>query len=145
MGEMRTLEQYLALNKVKNKIEFEAALTMGTMPSLNYIYTDGEGNIAHYYNAMFPKRVKGWDWQKDLPGNRSKLIWQDYLPFADMPKTVNPPSGLVFNANNTPFVSSIGEGQPQPDQFSSTMGIETTITNRAHPLRRLLPVKDKVS
>ncbi|MEP5763707.1 MAG: acylase [Halieaceae bacterium] len=138
MGEVRTLDQYLALNKAANQREFEAALAIGSQPSINYVYADAEGNIAHYYNAMFPQRVEGWDWQKDLPGDRSELIWQDYLPFAAIPMTRNPASGFVFNANNTPFVSSVGEGQPRPQDFSPTLGIETRMTNRALRLRRLL-------
>lgn len=145
MAEIRTLEQYIALNKSTNQTEFEAALAMGTQPSINYVYADGEGNIAHYYNGMFPKRIEGWDWQKDLPGDRSALIWQDYLSFEAMPKTINPTSGFVFNANNTPFVSSVGEGQPKPEAFSPTMGIETKMTNRAHRLRRLLASLDSIS
>ncbi len=145
MGEMRTLEQYLALNKATNQAEFEAALAIGSQPSVNYVYADGQGNIAHYYNAMFPKRLEGWDWQKDLPGDRSELIWQDYLPFSAIPMTRNPPSGFVFNANNTPYVSSVGEGQPQPQDFSPTLGIETRMTNRAHRLRRLLANQETIS
>jgi acyl-homoserine-lactone acylase len=145
MGEMRTLEQYLALNKATNQAQFEAALAMGTQPSINYVYADAEGNIAHYYNAMFPRRIEGWDWQKDLPGDRSELIWRDYLPFESTPMTRNPPSGFVFNANNTPYVSSVGEGQPRPEDFSSTLGIETKMTNRAHRLRRLLAAEESIS
>lgn len=145
MGEIRTLEQYLALNKAKDKDEFESALAMGTQPSINYVYADAAGNIAHYYNAMFPNRVEGWDWQLDLPGDRSDLIWRDYLPFSAIPKTVNPASGFVFNANNTPFVSSVGDGQPSEEQFSPTMGIETSMTNRAHRLKRLLSESDSIS
>lgn len=138
MGEIRTLEQFIALNKATNQQEFEQALGMGTQPSINYVYADAVGNIAHYYNAMFPVRADGWDWQKDLPGDRLDLIWDEYLPFSAIPKTINPPSGFVFNANNTPFVSSVGEGQPTPQEFSSTLGIETEMTNRAYRLRRLL-------
>jgi penicillin amidase/acyl-homoserine-lactone acylase len=145
MGEVRTLDQYLALNKASDQTEFEAALAMGYQPSINYVYADREGNIAHYYNAMFPRRLEGWDWQKDLPGDRSELIWQEYLPFSAIPATRNPPSGFVFNANNTPFVSSVGEGQPRPEEFSATMGIETRMTNRAHRLARLLEADDSIS
>ncbi len=145
MGEMRTLEQYIALNKSTNQAEFEAALAMGTQPSINYVYADAQGNIAHYYNGMFPKRPEGWDWQNDLPGEQSELIWKEYLSFEAMPKTINPPSGFVFNANNTPYVSSVGEGQPKPTDFSPTMGIETKMTNRAHRLRRLLSSLDSIS
>ena len=48
-----------------------------------------------------------------------------------MPRTVNPPSGFVYNANNTPYRSSIGEGQPKPKDYELSMGIQTNMTNRA--------------
>lgn len=145
MGEVRTLDQYLALNKATNMQEFETALAIASQPSINQVYADKEGNIAHYYNAMFPERVEGWDWHKDLPGDRSELIWDGYLPFSAIPATRNPPSGFVFNANNSPYLSSVGAGQPQPSEFSKTMGIETGTTNRALRLKRLLSASEKIS
>jgi penicillin amidase/acyl-homoserine-lactone acylase len=145
MGEIRTLDQYLALNKASSMAEFEAALAIGSQPSINQVYADAEGNIAHYYNAMFPRRIEGWDWQKDLPGDLSQLIWDAYLPFSQVPATRNPPSGFVFNANNSPYLSSVGPGQPLPQNFSPTMGIETGVTNRALRLKRLLGSTDKIS
>ena len=144
MGEVRTLDQYLALNKARNMQEFEAGLAQGRQPSINQVYADFEGNIAHYYNAMFPERVEGWDWSKDLPGDDSSLIWTEYLPFSEIPATRNPESGFVFNANNTPYVSSVGPGQPQPENFSPTMGIEEQLTNRALRLRRLLSEQELI-
>ncbi|MFT4767834.1 MAG: acyl-homoserine-lactone acylase, partial [Glaciecola sp.] len=145
MGEIRTLDQYLALNKASSMAEFEAALAIGSQPSINQVYADAKGNIAHYYNAMFPKRVEGWDWQKDLPGDVSQLIWDAYRPFSDIPATRNPDSGFVFNANNSPYLSSVGPGQPQPEDYSPTMGIETGVTNRALRLKRLLSSAGKIS
>jgi len=53
----------------------------------------------------------------------SMSVWQGYYPFERMPRTVNPPSGLVYNANNTPYRSSIGEGQPKTKDYESSMGI----------------------
>ncbi|RRJ84090.1 acylase [Aestuariirhabdus litorea] len=138
MEEMRTLEQLYRLNRATTQAEFEAAMAMMAMPSINYVYADRAGNIAHYYNAMMPRRAEGWDWSKDLPGDRSELIWDSYLPFEQLPMTRNPPAGFVFNANNTPYVASSGEGQPSAEQFSPTLGIETAMTNRALRLRRLL-------
>ncbi|MEM1403391.1 MAG: acylase [Pseudomonadota bacterium] len=145
MGEVRTLDQYLALNKARNMAEFEAGLAQGRQPSINQVYADFEGNIAHYYNAMFPVRQEGWDWSKDLPGDDSSLIWTEYHPFSAIPATRNPASGFVFNANNTPYVSSIGPGQPQAEDFSPTLGIEEQMTNRALRLRRLLSDQDMIS
>jgi penicillin amidase/acyl-homoserine-lactone acylase len=145
MGEIRTLDQYLAINKASSMSEFEAALALGYQPSINQVYADREGNIAHYYNAMFPQRMAGWDWGKDLPGDDSRLIWNEYLPFSAVPATRNPPSGFVFNANNSPYLSTTGPGQPRAQDYSPTQGIETHVTNRALRLRRLLGESEHLS
>ncbi|SDK79275.1 penicillin acylase family protein [Microbulbifer yueqingensis] len=145
MGEIRTLGFMLALNKAKSREEFEAALKMQAMPSINYVYADREGNIAHYYNAMFPRRIEGWDWQKYLPGDRSDLIWDGYRDFAMMPKTVNPDSGLVFNANNPPFQSTDGNDAPRAGDYPGSMGIESHLTNRALQIETLYGSRDKIS
>jgi acyl-homoserine-lactone acylase len=150
MDEMRTLEQMLAMNKARTQADFEAALSMSSSPSINYVYADKDGNIAHYYNAMMPKRPEGnkflsIDWLGLIPGDQSDLIWQGYYPFERMPRTVNPPSGLVYNANNTPYRSSIGEGQPQPQDYVSSMGIQTNMTNRALRIEALFGADESIS
>jgi len=144
MDEMRTLEEMIALNKARTQADFEAALAMMAMPSINYVYADKAGNIAHYYNAMMPKRPEGVDWSGLVPGDRSDLIWQGYHGFGDIPKTVNPPSGAVFNANNTPYVASDGDGSARREDFPSSMGIETQMTNRALRLVELLSDAEQV-
>ena len=145
MNEVRILEFMFTANKATNKDEFEAALALNAMPSINFVYADKEGNIAHYYNAKFPKRPEGWEWQKILPGNRSDLIWQAYHPFSMMPKTVNPQSGLVYNANNPPWFSTDGNDDANPLLFPSSMGIETFVTNRALQIEALLGGQEKIS
>ena len=131
MGEVRTLEFLFRLNKAGNKEDFESALKMNAMPSINYIYADTEGNIGHYYNAMFPKRVEGVAWKEEIPGTDATLIWSEYLPFEMMPKTVNPLSGLVYNANNTPFSATDGDDDAQKGKFPDFMGLEQQETNRS--------------
>jgi len=144
MDEMRTLEEMIALNKARTQADFEAALAMMAMPSINYVYADKAGNIAHYYNAMMPMRPEGTDWSGLVPGDRSDLIWRGYHAFDDIPKTVNPPSGTVFNANNTPYVATDRDGSVRQGDFSRTMGIETQMTNRALRLRDLLSASEQV-
>ena len=145
MGEVRTLDFMLALNKASGKAEFEKALKMQAMPSINYVYADREGNIGHYYNAMFPARIEGWDWQKYLPGDRSELIWHGYRDFAWMPKTLNPESGLVYNANNPPFQSTDGDDDAWAENFPTSMGIENIVTNRALQIEELYGSEEKIS
>jgi penicillin amidase/acyl-homoserine-lactone acylase len=150
MDEMRTLEEMLAMNKARTQAEFEAALAMTASPSINHVYADKDGNIAHYYNAMMPKRPEGdkfsaIDWLGLVPGDQSDLIWQGYYPFERMPQTVNPPAGIVYNANNTPYRSSFGEGQPKPQDFASSMGIQTNMTNRALRIEEIFGADEAIS
>ena len=44
---------------------------------------------------------------------------------------LNPPSGFIQNSNNTPFRTTIGEGNPDPANFSPALGIELDMSNRA--------------
>lgn len=145
MNNVKTLEFMFAANKATNQTEFEQALKLNAMPSINFVYADKDGNIAHYYNAMFPDRIEGWQWGKTLPGDRSELIWQGYRDFSEMPKTVNPKTGLVFNANNPPWLATDGDDDAQPTQYPSSMGVETFVTNRVLQIESLLKPHEKIS
>ncbi|WP_290846923.1 acylase, partial [Henriciella sp.] len=130
-GEIRQLEQYYRLNKAGSLGEFMDAMSMNALPSINYVYADKAGNVAFIHNAQYPDRVPGWNWRKDLPGDRSDLIWQDYLPFEDVPMLVNPESGFVYNANNTPYSATDGADNLKPDDFPAATGLQENETNRS--------------
>ncbi len=93
MGEVRQLEQYYRLNQAQGLEDFMAAMSMNALPSINYVYADKDNNVAFIHNAQYPNRAEGWDWTKDLPGDRSDLIWQGYRSFAQVPKLINPQTG----------------------------------------------------
>ncbi|NND82398.1 MAG: hypothetical protein HKN50_08215 [Gammaproteobacteria bacterium] len=137
IGEIRQLEQYYRLNQANNFAEFMAAMRINALPSINYVYADRDDNIAFIHNAQYPKRAAGWDWSKDLPGDRSDLIWDGYRPFSEVPKLVNPQSGLVFNANNTPYSATDGPDNLRADDFPASMGLATDHTNRAWRIMEL--------
>jgi acyl-homoserine-lactone acylase len=145
MNEVGTLQFMFAANKATNKQEFEDALKLNTMPSINFVYADRAGNIAHYYNAKFPKRIDGWQWDKILPGDRSDLIWTEFHDFSAMPKTVNPSSGLVYNANNTPWIATDGYDDAKENEYPESMGIENSVTNRALQIEEKLKGVKKIS
>jgi penicillin amidase/acyl-homoserine-lactone acylase len=132
MGEARQSLQYYRLDKATNRDEWLAAMRLQALPSINYIYADEKGNIGYVYNGLFPVRAEGRDWTQVQPGDRSDLIWQGYLPFDRVPQIWNPKSGYVFNSNNTPFEGTGAQDALKPADFSSTMGIQTDMTNRAY-------------
>lgn len=131
MDEIRQVEQLLRLGRAHDFEAWRTALSMLAMPSTNYVYADRTGRIAYFYNARFPRRLEGVDWSGILPGDRADLVWTETLPLDAVPQIVDPASGLVVNANHTPFRATVGDENPRPEDFSATLGIETRMTNRA--------------
>ncbi|PCJ47038.1 MAG: penicillin amidase [Gammaproteobacteria bacterium] len=140
MDEIRQASFYHKINRAKSFKDFIDALAMKAMPSINFVYADHKGNIANFYNAMMPDRSTDStiDWQSIIAGDNSALIWNSYVAADKLPHTINPESGAVFNANNTPFVSTDGEGAPLEKNFPQWMGIEKQMTNRAYQIKQLL-------
>ena len=117
-------------------------MSMNALPSINYVYADKDGNTALIHNAQYPNRKEGWDWSKYLPGDRSDLIWQGYRPFSDVPKLINPASGLVYNSNNQVFSATDGPDNLSAADFPKSMGLQTNQTNRS---LRMIEMTDGVT
>ena len=123
--------QYYRLNKAKDFAEWRAAMAGQGVPATNFIYADAKGNIGLFYNAMFPDRQPGFNWRGVLPGDTSADLWTKTLPFDRVPALVNPRSGYVMNANNTPWVAAGPGDELDAAAFSPLLGIEDDMTNRA--------------
>ncbi|HNT89573.1 MAG TPA: penicillin acylase family protein, partial [Candidatus Hydrogenedentes bacterium] len=130
-GEVGHIEQWYRMNKARNLDEFLAAMNTMRLTSLNTMYADKDGNLFYAYNGKFPLREEGHDWRAYLPGDKPELVWTQFRSFRDVPQILNPPSGMLQSCNNSPFHTTVGEGNPAPEAFSQTMGIETYMTNRA--------------
>jgi penicillin amidase/acyl-homoserine-lactone acylase len=145
MGEVRQVEEWYRMNRATNLAEFEAALGMGALPLFNTVYADGEGHVGYFYLATLPRRPVGPDWTRELPGDTSSLVWRDTVPFARLPRVVDPPSGFVFTCNNTPFQSTAGAGNPDPAAYADLPGIERHVTNRSLRALELLSADSAIS
>ncbi len=132
IDDVRQVNEYYALTKAKNWNEFRDALRQQSIPATNFIYADNTGRVAMIYNALFPQRNPNFDWAGILPGDTSATRWTSYVPFDSIPMIVSPRSGYVFNSNNTPFRSTSHADDLRPSAFPKWMGIEETMTNRAH-------------
>jgi acyl-homoserine-lactone acylase len=130
IDQLNMVTQYYRIQKAQTLDEWRTAMSGQGVPATNFIYADRAGNVGLFYNAMFPDRPSGFDWRSVLPGDRSAALWQRTLPFDRVPTLLNPASGYVMNANNTPF-SAAGPGDElDPESFDPRMGIELDRTNR---------------
>ena len=147
MGELRQVEQWYAMNQARSLSAWRAAMSMMSFASFNFVYADHTGNILFVHNSKTPRRSAGYDWTQYLPGDRSALIWQDTLTFDELPQVVNPPSGFVFSANQTPFRVSGEADNPSRAAFSAAMGFQEDMTNRAHRglelMQALAPISEQ--
>ena len=128
--QLKMVEQYYRLNKARNFAEWQEAMRIQGVPATNFLYADAAGNVAFFYNGLFPDRRPGFDWDKVLPGDTSAALWTRTLPFERVPRLVNPASGYLINANNTPFRAAGPTSELNPGAFSPLLGIETDFTNR---------------
>jgi acyl-homoserine-lactone acylase len=145
MGEVRQLEQWLAMSKAQNFEQWRDAMRIQAFASFNFVYADREGNTMFVHNSLTPKRLPSYDWTQYLPGDDSRLIWQDYMAFDNLPQVINPASGYIHSANQTPFRVSAEADNPNKDDYTIEDGFPTRMTNRADRGLELLAELESIS
>lgn len=78
--------------------EFLQAARGFRVPAQNIIYADRDGNIGRYTLGAVP--LRGGSPLAFRPGWEPELDWQGFVPWEELPREENPPSGWVANANN---------------------------------------------
>ncbi|MET4729773.1 penicillin amidase [Lysobacter enzymogenes] len=79
--------------------EFNDALAVIVAPAINVVYADADNNIGYAGAGRIPRRGAG-DGTLPVPAADPRYAWQGYVPFAEMPRVLNPASGFVVSANN---------------------------------------------
>jgi acyl-homoserine-lactone acylase len=105
----KMLEQWFRMGEAQNLEEFKNALRMMAVPMWNANYADADGHIMMVLDGLIPRR-KGGDyesWSKVMPGDTSETLWNDYLTFDELPKTVDPPAGWTQNTNEPPWTMTL--------------------------------------
>ena len=92
---LNTIPLY-AMDTASNWAEFSAALAQWCWPTQNVVYADDQGHIAYQAVGRIPIRSQGLT---ESPIEDDSNQWQGYIPFADMPSSVDPPSGFLATAN----------------------------------------------
>ncbi len=141
---MHAGEQWYRMNKARNLDEWLRAMETQGIPMFNTVYAD-RSHILYVYNALLPKRVPGLDYSKVLPGDRSDLIWSQYVPLRSLPMVKNPSSGFVQNCNTSPFLTTTGTGNPKASDFPREHGIESLQNNRGLRSLRLFGSGERIS
>jgi acyl-homoserine-lactone acylase len=105
----KMLEQWFRMGEARNLAEFQAALRMMSVPMWHANYADDAGHIMFVFDGLVPRRPTGdyQYWTRIVPGDSSATLWQDYLTFEELPKSIDPPSGWHQNANEPPWLMTL--------------------------------------
>jgi len=100
--------QWWNMGRATNFTEFLAAIRPNQISGQNITYGDRDGHIMEFYGGNTPVRARGDRayWSSLVNGDSTGTLWNSLHSFNDMPKTVDPPSGWVQNANDPPWWST---------------------------------------
>lgn len=100
------LKSMVMINKAENLEEFEEGLKYWHVPPQNFAFADKNGNIGLFSAGWYPIRENGVDPTGVQNGSDSKNDWKGYVPFGEIPHTVNPPEGHLSSANQDPVTEN---------------------------------------
>ena len=89
----------LKLNDARSVFDVEAASASITSPVQNLLSADTAGNIGFFTTGKIPIRKEG-DGAWPVNGADGQHDWTGFASGAALPHEINPPSGMLVNANN---------------------------------------------
>ena len=93
-----TILAFLRLNRARNWADFTSALENFHSPHVSVTYADMDGNIGFLAPGRVPIRSGGDGWIPSI-GWTGEQEWTGFVPFDELPRAFNPPSGLIVHAN----------------------------------------------
>jgi penicillin amidase len=129
----RLVDAISAADRAASWGQFRQALSMWDTPSLNFVYADVAGNIGYQSTAKVPIRVAGHDGTVPVEGWSGRAEWRGFIPFAEMPHALNPPSGYIATANH----------KVTPDSYPYPMTMDYPPADRARRLNAVLSEQKK--
>ncbi|MGA2904538.1 MAG: penicillin acylase family protein [Candidatus Korobacteraceae bacterium] len=118
---------FFAIDSAKNWQDFETAFSQFGAPGQNVVYADVDGHIGYQATGLVPIRAMG-DGSLPVPGDDDAHEWTGYVPYDQLPRVYDPPSGIIATAN----------GRVTPDEYPYELSIEWMSPYRTQRIYKLL-------
>ena len=89
---------FFDVNSARNWDEFRKAFSTFGAPGQNVMYADVDGHIGYQATGRVPIRVAG-DGSLPVSGSDDAHEWKGWIPYDEMPRVYDPPSGILATAN----------------------------------------------
>ncbi len=118
---------FFQVDSATNWDEFRAAFSQFGGPGQNVVYADVDGHIGYQATGFVPIRALG-DGSLPVPGDTDAYEWKGYIPYDEMPRVFDPPSGILATAN----------GRITPDGYPHSISFEWDSPYRTERIYKLL-------
>ncbi len=118
---------FFDVNSAHNWQEFRKAFSNFVAPGQNVMYADVDGHIGYQATGRVPIRAAG-DGSLPVSGSDDAHEWKGWIPFDDMPRVYDPPSGILATAN----------GRITPDDYKYSISTEWEAPWRTDRIYRVL-------
>ncbi len=138
---VKQLTQSFLRTKARDYKSYRETMELKANSSNNTIFADADGNIAYFHGNFIPKRDPKFDWTKPVDGSNPATDWQGLLSIDETPHLLNPASGWLYNANNSPW-SAAGASSPKKQDYPPYVEQGGESARGLHALRVLGNKKD---
>ena len=122
------------INRAQSWQEFDAALGDWSAPSQVFVFADCHGNIGYRLAGAVPIRRSG-NGLVPAPGWDSSYAWNGVIPDDELPRLLNPASGMIVTANN----------KITGDDYPHVLTFETMPGWRARRIQEMLGQKKRLT
>lgn len=130
------IQTFYEINHAMNYEEFRTALKSFGVPALNFVYADTSGNIAYHSAGLIPIRKNPSGEAQSFFPFTGNVSWSGFVPFDELPSSVNPKENYIVTANNKPlngynhYISNLYEPRYRADRIEEMLASNPIVTEQ---------------
>ena len=133
---VEALQQSFLRTKATDLASFMRISELKANSSNNTVFADDKGEIAVLAPQFMPRRDNRFDYTKPVDGSDPRTDWRGLHSVAELPNTINPPTGWAFNSNDWLY-SAAGADSPKPASFPAYLDTAGESYRTIHATRLL--------
>jgi acyl-homoserine-lactone acylase len=113
---VEALQQSFLRTKATDLASYMKISDLKANSSNNPVFADDKGQIAVLAPQFMPRRDNRFDYTRPVDGSDPATDWKGLHPVSELPNTIDPRNGWVFNSNDWLY-SAAGANSPKPSNF----------------------------